>query len=159
MPDSAEALDVLLLAVVQGLAEFLPVSSSGHLVLGRSLLELEEAGLAFDLALHAGTLVAVLAAYWRDVVGLLRDLFAGRWRLLIWLALASVPAGLLGILGRPFFEEASTSARAAGSGLLLTALLLTLGQVASGRTTSEPEEEDFADPDGELTLNGAEVAP
>ena len=144
MADSAETLDVLLLAVVQGLAEFLPVSSSGHLVLGRSLLELEEAGLAFDLALHAGTLVAVLAAYWRDVLGLLRDLVAGRWRLLVWLAVASLPAGLLGILGRPLFEEASTSARAAGSGLLLTALLLTLGQVASGRRSQEADASEAA---------------
>jgi len=149
MPDSAETLDVLLLAVVQGLAEFLPVSSSGHLVLGRSLLELEEAGLAFDLALHAGTLIAVLAAYWRDVVGLVQDLLAGRWGLIVWLAVASLPAGLLGVLGKPLFEEASTSARAAGSGLLLTALLLTLGQVASSRGASsgeEPEVEAKAPP-------------
>jgi undecaprenyl-diphosphatase len=133
MDASAETTDVLLLAVVQGLAEFLPVSSSGHLVLGRSLLHLEEAGLAFDLALHAGTLVAVLAAYWRDVMGLLGDLLRGRWRLALWLVVASVPAGLLGILARPVFEEASTSARSAGSGLLLTALLLTAGQAALSR--------------------------
>ena len=133
MDASAETTDVLLLAVVQGLAEFLPVSSSGHLVLGRSLLDLEEAGLAFDLALHAGTLVAVLAAYWRDVVGLVGDLLRGRWRLALWLVVASVPAGLLGILAKPVFEEASTSARSAGSGLLLTALLLTAGQAALSR--------------------------
>ena len=156
MDASAETTDVLLLAVVQGLAEFLPVSSSGHLVLGRSLLDLEEAGLAFDLALHAGTLVAVLAAYWRDVLGLLRDLTRGRWRLALWLVVASVPAGLLGILAKPVFEEASTSARSAGSGLLLTALLLTAGQAALSRRGTRggsPEEAESG------TQSGSEAPP
>ena len=66
-PEAASgALAVLLLAVVQGLAEFLPISSSGHLVLGRSLLGLQEAGLTLDVALHVGTLAAVTYAYRSD---------------------------------------------------------------------------------------------
>ncbi len=159
MDASAETTDVLLLAVVQGLAEFLPVSSSGHLVLGRSLLDLEEAGLAFDLALHAGTLVAVLAAYWRDVVGLLGDLLRGRWRLALWLVVASVPAGLLGILAKPVFEEASTSARSAGSGLLLTALLLTAGQVALSRRGGREASSGEGEGDDPSASQRAEAPP
>jgi undecaprenyl-diphosphatase len=159
MDASAETTDVLLLAVVQGLAEFLPVSSSGHLVLGRSLLHLEEAGLAFDLALHAGTLVAVLAAYWRDVMGLLGDLIRGRWRLALWLVVASVPAGLLGILARPVFEEASTSARSAGSGLLLTALLLTAGQVALSRRGGREASSGEGEGDDPSASQRAEAPP
>lgn len=124
----ADTLDVLLLAIVQGVAEFLPVSSSGHLVLGRTLLGLEEAGLAFDLALHAGTLVAVLVAYRRDVLGLLRGLTRGEWQLPLWLVVASIPAAALGLGAKPVFERASLDPRAAGLGLLLTSLLLTLAQ-------------------------------
>ena len=58
---------VLLLAVIQGLAEFLPISSSGHLVLGRAALGLKGTGLALDVSLHVGTLAAVIYAYRRDV--------------------------------------------------------------------------------------------
>ncbi|MEZ6019562.1 MAG: undecaprenyl-diphosphate phosphatase [Planctomycetota bacterium] len=85
-------LTVLILAVLQGLAEFLPISSSGHLVLGRAALGLKEGGLALDVALHVGTLAAVVLAYRRDVLRLFQDLFAGRFAMWIWLIVATIPA-------------------------------------------------------------------
>ena len=56
--------EVVVLSVLQGVAEFLPISSSGHLVLGKSLLGLGETGMRLDIFLHVGTLVAVFAFYW-----------------------------------------------------------------------------------------------
>ena len=66
-------LKALLLGIVQGLTEFLPVSSSGHLVLFRSWFGLEEAGLTFDVLLHLGTMFAIVAVYHRDLTGLVRS--------------------------------------------------------------------------------------
>ncbi|MEZ6013825.1 MAG: undecaprenyl-diphosphate phosphatase [Planctomycetota bacterium] len=126
-------LSVLLLAVVQGLAEFLPISSSGHLTLGRLALGLKEAGLALDVALHVGTLLAVIAAYWTDVKHLFLDLFAGRLRMWGWLILATVPAGLVGVFLGDVFEAASHSARAAAFGLFATSAALLLGERARRR--------------------------
>ncbi|MDH5559205.1 MAG: undecaprenyl-diphosphatase, partial [Alphaproteobacteria bacterium] len=58
---------LLILAIVQGLTEFLPVSSSGHLVLTSRILGWEDQGVAIDIAVHVGTLLAVIIYFWRDV--------------------------------------------------------------------------------------------
>ena len=69
-----ELLEAVLLGIVQGLTEFLPVSSSGHLLLGQYFLGVDQArfGLPFDVALHLGTLVAVVAFFWRDLLRMAR---------------------------------------------------------------------------------------
>lgn len=121
-------LSVLLLAVVQGLAEFLPISSSGHLTLARLALGMEEAGLALDVALHVGTLAAVVAALHADVARLFRELWAGRLRMWAWLSVATIPAGLAGTLLGDMFEQASHSSRAAAYGLFATSAVLLLGE-------------------------------
>ncbi len=100
-------LEAFLLGVLQGLGEFLPISSSGHLIAVPWLLGWPEHSLAFDVALHLGTLVAVLGAFagdwWRLVTGSLRALRAGRVasdehvRLLLLLALGSLPGALAGL--------------------------------------------------------------
>ena len=67
-----------LLGLVQGVAEFLPISSSGHLAIAQNLLHLEiNDGILFDVLLHLGTLVAVVIAYWQDVLDMVREFFAG----------------------------------------------------------------------------------
>ncbi len=96
---------ILLLALVQALTEFLPVSSSGHLVLASQLFGWDYQGLAFDLALHFGTLLAILVYFRQDVWELIVETL--RWRpgkpmnesqrLAFGIALATVPAGLAGL--------------------------------------------------------------
>lgn len=67
-----------LLGLVQGVAEFLPISSSGHLAIAQNLLHLQiNDGVLFDVLLHLGTLVAVVIAYWSDVVEMVREFFGG----------------------------------------------------------------------------------
>ena len=62
-----------LLGLIQGVAEFLPISSSGHLSLFQTFFGLEEAGLFFDVLLHLGTLIAIFVYYWKDIVGLVKE--------------------------------------------------------------------------------------
>ena len=130
-PPSAAA--VLALAVLQGLTEFLPVSSSGHLALGRAVLGVREGGLALDVALHVGTLAAIVAAFRRDVVRLVQDLFRGDLAMWIWLVVATIPVGVVGLFLKDHVEEASKNVSAAGAGLLLTAVLLLAGERARRR--------------------------
>lgn len=98
-------LHILILALLQALTEFLPISSSGHLVLASELFGWQYQGLSFDLALHFGTLLAVMVYFRRDVWELMRETLAWRpgqrltptQRLAFGIALATIPAGLAGL--------------------------------------------------------------
>lgn len=92
-----------LLGLVQGLTEFIPVSSSGHLNIMHRILG-QERNLTFDLMLHIGTLCALIFYYWRDWVGLLRDPEKSKLRNLVFLA--CVPAVLVGVVLRDLEEAA-----------------------------------------------------
>lgn len=133
------ALEAVLLGIVQGLTEFLPVSSSGHLVLAEAVLGIELPGVLFEVTVHVATLCAVLWVYRARITGLARGALSGdgdAWRYVLLLALASVPAGLAGVLGREFFE--ATFDRPVSAAL---ALLVTGGLVWSLRTTGPAAEE------------------
>lgn len=128
-----------LLGLVQGLTEFLPVSSSGHLALGQALLRLESPGLALEAAVHLGTLGAVLLYFGRDLLalagGLATDRAARRYALL--LALGTLPVALVGLLLGEVLEGAFASPSAVGGALLGTSLLLGLGAWAARRARRE----------------------
>ncbi len=96
-------LQIIVLSVVQGLTEFLPISSSGHLVLVPYVTGWPDQGLALDVAVHVGTLAAVLIYFWRDVLGLTGGffrLFAGQvtreGRLALYILAATIPALAIG---------------------------------------------------------------
>jgi len=128
LEEASSAAAVLLLAVIQGLTEFLPVSSSGHLVLARLAMDLREAGLALDVALHLGTLLAVVWAYRSDLFQILGELRRGNTRMLLWLVLATVPIGVFGMSVRHLIQRAAENSFVAGIGLLVTAAILLLGE-------------------------------
>jgi undecaprenyl-diphosphatase len=116
---------LLILAVVQGLTEFLPVSSSGHLVLGRELLGLRSVGgTLVTIALHVGTLVAVLVIYGRDLWGVLRELLAGRPREFLMIVLGSLPAAAVAFALGSRLDQLFESPDLAAGGLLVTAAAL-----------------------------------
>jgi undecaprenyl-diphosphatase len=126
--EPASTAAIFALAVVQGLTEFLPVSSSGHLAIGREVLDVQEGGLALDVALHVGTLLAIVVAFRKDVIKLFTDLAKGEFRMWIWLIVATIPVGLIGVFGKDMIEEAAGTVRAAGVGLFVTATALMIGE-------------------------------
>jgi len=109
-----ETWHVVLLALIQALTEFLPVSSSGHLALVGFFLGWPYQGITFDLALHLGTLVAVVVYFWRDLMLIAREtLKLRRWslatpeqRMGVGLVVATIPAALAGLLMPDAFAEA-----------------------------------------------------
>lgn len=123
--------EVALLGVIQGLTEFLPVSSSGHLLAARLLLGIsDESGGQLDAFLHLGTLLAVLI-YFRSVWwGILRGLFIhdqegnDKRDLAMKIAVATVPAALVGYFGQNIVEEYFRSAQMLSLSLLFTAVVL-----------------------------------
>ncbi len=110
-------LQVIILALVQGLTEFLPISSSGHLILTPHFFGWEDQGLAFDVAVHLGTLLAVVSYFRRDLIdmagagiGVLRGgPVTPSARLLFWVGLATIPAGLAGLLFNDIIETSLRS--------------------------------------------------
>src|SRR5256885_16307342 len=114
MNDAAAA---AILGVIQGLTEFLPVSSTAHLILASDVLKLdpERFGLSFDVALHLGTALAVLLYFARTWIGLVVDVFRGRWRMPALVVFGTAPPATAGRLfpsagerelGRPGFTAA-----------------------------------------------------
>ncbi|MHB1652732.1 MAG: undecaprenyl-diphosphatase UppP [Desulfitobacteriaceae bacterium] len=117
----------LVLGVVQGLGEFLPISSSAHLILIPWLFGWKDPGLTFDVALHMGTLLAVVFYFWRDWLSLFRAAFSRRAseeKHLFWyLVIATIPAGLFGLA---LESKAETLFRAP---ILIGLLLILMGIV------------------------------
>ncbi|PIR49055.1 UDP-diphosphatase [Candidatus Peregrinibacteria bacterium CG10_big_fil_rev_8_21_14_0_10_55_24] len=124
----------LLLGTLQGLTEFLPVSSSGHLVLAESLLRIPLSAhtlLSFDVLLHAATMVALLACYARTWWGLLSSVWTGdrgRRRVLAALLIATLPAAAAGVFLEDIIADALRSSVSVGLSFLATALILIMGE-------------------------------
>ncbi len=117
----------VVLGVVQGLTEFLPISSSGHLVLAESLLGLETPGVVVEVVLHVATLLAVVLVYQRRLGELVEGALVGNrsaWRVVFLLAVATVPTALVGILFADFFEGTFESLFVVGVSFLVTGLVL-----------------------------------
>ncbi len=146
MSGSIDWLQAIALGVLQGLTEFLPISSSGHLVLGQIALGLKEPQVLFDVLLHVGTLAAVLTIYGKDAWRILRAWFLaliGRgddpvsartgWLII----LGTLPAGLVGFLFEDFIERIFGSPRTVSLALIVTGALLFFTKSASAGTRGE----------------------
>ena len=135
-----DTLRILILAVIQGITEFLPISSDGHLVVGNELLKRwqgrtqPEEALTLILALHLGTLGSIAVVYFERLRRIVAEL---DWRLCVMIVVASVPAAIVGIGFKKTFEELFNSPLAAGYGFLLTSFMLLLGQRFQGGSITE----------------------
>jgi len=107
LPVSDDVIAAVLLGIVQGLTEFLPVSSTAHLILVTDVLHLDPKryGLSFDVALHLGTALAVFIYFFTTWLGLLADLVRGRWRLISLIVIGTLPAALAGVLFESWIER------------------------------------------------------
>ena len=115
--------EVTLLSVLQGIAEFLPISSSGHLVLGKELLGMREMGMRIDIFLHVGTLAAIFAFYFSIIRRILVNL---EWSYMLKVVVSAVPAGIVGVLFKDQLEAAFASPKMVGGALVFTGVVLTL---------------------------------
>ena len=120
----------ILLGVIQGLTEFLPVSSSGHLVLFQKIFGIEEYALLFDIMLHVGTLLGVCAVLWKDIWAILRKLFQP---LTLYLIIATIPTVFAALVFRKPLEKAFETGQFLGLCFLITSALLIMAELLSQR--------------------------
>jgi len=113
--------EIILLGIVQGISEFLPISSDGHLVVIESLLGHNTENLSLNIALHFGTLLSILVVYRKDILPALKQP-----KLILSIILATLPVVVAALLFGDLFKEASNNVLIAGLGLLYTAGLLFL---------------------------------
>jgi undecaprenyl-diphosphatase len=127
----------LVLGIIQGATEFLPVSSSGHLVLVPWLLGWPAPGLAYDTVVHWGTALAVIVYFWRDWLTLILAIFQAirrrsiadpKARLALLIVIGTVPAALIGYALEGFFEQMFSRPAAAAAFLLVTATFLSISE-------------------------------
>ena len=99
-------IEAIILGITQGLTEFLPISSSGHLVIIQHLLKIQSNGNEFEVLVHVGTLCSILVVFFHDLKTLTSDLKSKQSRLyILYLLIACVPAALAGILFKDYFES------------------------------------------------------
>ena len=129
-----DSLQALILGLIQGLTEFLPISSSGHLTIGKALFGMETGDLSFEVAVHAATVLATIVAFRKEIADLLCGLFKFKYNLqtdyIAKIILSMIPVGIVGI----FFKDAVESifgegVAVVGIMLAVTAALLCISEL------------------------------
>lgn len=139
-------IEIIILSLIQGFTEFLPISSSAHLILPSQVLGWRDQGLMFDVAVHLGTLLAVVIYFRREVVDLLQAWFSslsGRHnaesRLAWWIIVGTIPAGLFGLLAKDLIELYLRSAWVIAGTTILFGLVLWWSDIKAKQVKSEYE--------------------
>jgi len=140
-----ETIKAIIVGIVQGLTEFLPVSSSAHLIFVQKLLGIDQTGIAFDVLLHLGTLLAVIGYFFKDIIEMIKaffssiaDIFRGRfkegfkedsYKKLTWMVIiGTIPAGIIGVVFKDPIEATFQSLTIPAFFLLITGFLLYYSQ-------------------------------
>ena len=136
------ALEAILLGLLQGLTEFLPVSSSGHLAIGKALFGIETSDLSFEVAVHAATVLATIVVFRKDIWKLLCGLFKWQYnsetRYILLILLSMVPVFIVGVFFKDSVEALfGNGLVVVGIALLVTALLLFLSETLAARRREE----------------------
>lgn len=138
-----DLLQALILGIIQGLTEFLPVSSSGHLEIGKALLGVDvEESLSFSVAVHGATVLSTILVFWKDIVALIKGLFKFEWnwetKYITLIVVSMIPVGIVGVFFKDSVETLfSGRILLVGLMLLVTALLLTLSMVVKHKQEKE----------------------
>ena len=137
-------IEAALLGLLQGLGEFLPISSSGHLLLGRMLLGLtideSPAYKMLDILLHVGTLIPVIIVFWKDWWNILKNPFKSKTLLLLFIA--SMPTLVVKVVFEDFIDGCDTG-WFLGVSFLLTAIFLMVSEYVSGKMKSKTDKPGF----------------
>ncbi len=147
-------LSALLLGLIQGLCEFLPVSSSGHLVLFQNILGINDGALFFDTMLHVGTLAAVVAVYYKRLWELIKKPFQKKVYLLV---LSTLVTAVIAFVFKDTFDSAFEG-KFLGIGFLLTAVILTLNEKLS-HGKRDIEQMKYAESLGVGLMQGVAIFP
>ena len=138
-------LQAIILGVVQGFTEFLPVSSSGHLVLAQKLLNVQsDNNLTFDVFVHFGTLLSVFVYFWKDIIEIFKSILnsfktrdfkeaysrSEHFRIGVSIFVASIPAGVIGLSFRDIIKDTFTDPKLVSVCLVVTGLILFLTRLA-----------------------------
>jgi len=139
----------IMLGILQGLTEFLPVSSSGHLTIGKELFGIESENLAFEVAVHAATVLSTIVAFRREIskllIGLFKFTYNEQTRYICTILVSMIPVMIVGFCCKDFVEGIfGSGVTTVGCMLLVTAVLLLLGEWLSSR---RPETDESCDID------------
>ncbi|MBF7095712.1 undecaprenyl-diphosphate phosphatase [Alkalibacter mobilis] len=148
-------IDAIFLGILQGLTEFLPVSSSGHLVIAQHFMGITEGNLALNVLLHLGTLIAIFVVYRKSVLNMIIEFFAmigdlfkekslcvykSKYRkYIILIIMASIPTAVIGLMLEDVFEEFFSTVEVVAFTLILTGILMMLGEKMGRNNTQHIE--------------------
>ena len=139
-----DTLQAIILGIVQGLTEFLPVSSSGHLQLANEILGTDlnpESNLTFSLTLHAATVLSTIVILWAEIWKLLKGIFSRTFTAeqayVLKIVISMIPVGIVGLFFKDYIEAAFSSIAVVGVMLLITAALLSFAYYAKPRQKEE----------------------
>jgi len=122
--------EAALLGIVQGLTEFLPISSSGHLVIGQKLLGISVAGNAFEVVVHLGTLVSVLIVFWNDIWQLIMSFKSSpTQKYILAISIGTIPAFIIGLLLKDVITDAFENIRVVSITLMITGIILLINRL------------------------------
>ena len=128
--------DVIILGVLQGLTEFLPVSSSGHLVLGQYFLNVKSPGNTLEILFHIGTLCSVIFVFFPDIIKILTTIKEkSTQKILMYIFVATIPAVITGIMLRNKIEVLFESVNSVGVALIFTGLVLLLPTIFKNKNS------------------------
>ena len=117
--------EAVILGIIQGLTEFLPISSSGHLVLAQSILGIEQPGNEFEVLVHIGTLISILVVFKNDIKKLLFSLDSKKTqKFIFFLIIGTIPAIVIGLGFKDFIESLFDNLFAVGVALIFTGIIL-----------------------------------
>lgn len=148
-------IQAILLGIIQGMTEFLPISSSGHLVLFQKIFRVTEPTLTFGIVVHLGTLAAVFAVFWKDIVSLLRKPFQKLTYLII---AGTIPTAIIGVLFKDFFEKVFRSGSTLGFEFIITGIVLYFAD-SFNRGRKGIEETNYLDAAFIGLMQGAAILP
>ena len=143
-------MDAVILGIIQGITEFLPISSSGHLIIGESYLGLNVESLkSFDVVVHVATLLAIITYFWFDFKGLINAFFkfiSGKLKkndeygkLIIFILIGTIPAVILGLFGEEMIDSNFRNIISVGKWMLIIGLLFLIGEHFHKKKKKDPK--------------------
>lgn len=128
-----ELFQALILGIIQGITEWLPISSSGHLVLFQELFRMESS-IAYDALLHVATLVVIIVVFWKDIIAMIKSLFSWKGdentKLLLFIIIATIPTAIIGLAFKDWLTALFTNMLLLGVFFIINSIILFLTRFA-----------------------------